>query len=84
MLGLVVLALVTAFGLQFRPSRARVWQARWKRWWLPALRAMAAMAAMAWQGFIREPIRRLWNRETAARESKRSLDAAIDKMLGRE
>lgn len=85
MLTLLCITIALAWGLnQFRPHRRGVWASRWEVYWFPLLLAVQAMLKMTWQGFVRDPAVRLWRRRAASRESRTSLDAAIDKMLGRD
>jgi hypothetical protein len=66
--------------LQFRPAREKVWARRWATYWAPAGKVLVACLTMTYQGFFRDPLRRLWNRQTAGEQ----VDDAINKILGRE
>jgi hypothetical protein len=76
--------LVTWFILQFRPARQPIWKHRWEKQWRPFGLAVRAMWVMAWQGFVVDPTRRLWRWGSARQESRRTLDAALDRLLGRD
>lgn len=81
MIGLTILGLMTWAGLQFRPARRSTWQRRWA-----ALQRfgcfLSAVATLAWWTFLKEPALWLWQWKSS-RTERATLDATIDRLLGR-